>query len=176
MKVNVIGIVRDHLSTLRDARSNRMDYGDVLIFYGVPIASAAAAYFLKFSLKTDAYNVSITFFGIFLALLLNIQVAIFSIFQRKWVEPVDKRLAEKQKAVLEERRSLLGELNSNISYLTVVSSVALVSIFVFFVAGWTSGAGPAVVLALYSHFMLTFIMIIKRAHALFQKEYRDSPQ
>lgn len=175
MKISVGSILRDHWATLYDARSNRTNYVDIFVFYGVPIAGAIAAYSLGFKLKPDGYNVSITFFGIFLALLLNIQVAIFSIFLRKWDEPKDARLAEKQKQETSDRRKLLSELNANISYLTIVSSIALVAFLIFFVCEYKSGIAPAIALAIYLHFILTFVMIVKRAHALFQKEYRDSP-
>lgn len=175
MKINVASIVRDHWATLYDAQSTRTNFVDVIVFYALPIAAGAAAYALCFKVKPEGYNVSITFFGIFLALLLNIQVAIFAIFQRKWDAPSDKRQADAQKVELEDRRTLLGELNSNISYLTIVSCVALIAFLIFYVAELKEGIGPAVAVALYSHFILTFVMIVKRSHALFQKEYRDSP-
>lgn len=175
MKINVASIVRDHWATLYDVQSNRANYVDVIVFYALPIAAGLAVYALCFKVKPEGYSVSITFFGIFLALLLNIQVAIFAIFQRKWDAPVDKRQADAQKLELEDRRTLLGELNSNISYLTIISCVALIAFLIFYVAEMTDGIGPAVAVVLYTHFILTFVMIVKRSHALFQKEYRDSP-
>jgi hypothetical protein len=176
MKINISSIIRDHWATLYDARSNRTNYVDIGFFYVLPRAAAIAAYAFGFKLNPDSYNVSITFFGIFLALLLNIQVAIFAIFQRKWEPPSDARQADKQREALDNRRALLGELNSNISYLTVVSAIALVAFLIFFVAEWKEGMGPALSLALYIHFILTFLMIVKRSHALFQREYCDSPR
>ncbi|MET3725868.1 hypothetical protein [Sphingomonas trueperi] len=176
MKINVTSIIRDHWATLYDAQSNRTNFVDVIVFYGAPIAAGAIAYFLSFKVKPEGYNVSITFFGIFLALLLNIQVAIFAIFQRKWDEPSDKRQADAQRMDLADRRKLLGELNSNISYLTIVSCIALIAFLIFYVAELKEGLWPAIAVVLYSHFILTFVMIVKRSHALFQKEYRDSPK
>lgn len=111
------------------------------------------------------------FFGIFVALLLNIQVAMFSIFQRKWSVPPDQRQANALAIENDIRRKLLSELNSNISYLMLVSCVALIFFLVFHVLQMKAGFAPAFALGLYSHFILTFVMIIKRAHALFQKEY-----
>lgn len=133
------------------------------------------SYFLNLRLDKDVYNVSITFFGIFLALLLNLQVAIFAIFQRKWALPEDERLREIQKGELRDRRQLLSELNANISYLTIVSCISLTTMLIFYVRQMVSGWQPALTAALYAHFLLTLLMIIKRSHALFQKEYRDSP-
>lgn len=173
MKIGVKAILRDHFATLRNAESGKTSYVDIFIFYFVPLAGSASAYFLEFSVSSQAYNVSITFFGIFLPLLLNIQVAIFTIFQRKWNEPSDARLAEMQRDVLSNRKQLLGELNANISYLTLVSCVGLTAVLIFYAQELLGGIAAAFSVFLYVHFLLTFLMIIKRAHALFQREYRD---
>lgn len=171
MKFNVLQIIRDHWATLRPATSNSTHYGDLIVFYGTPIAAGAVAYVLKFNFRPETYNVSITFFGIFVALLLNIQVAIFGIFLRKWDLPPDDRQAHIQNEHLELRRTLLSELNTNISYLTVVCSAALITFLVFYIVELSKGLGPAMATVIYCHFMLTFLMIVKRAYALFQNEY-----
>ncbi|QDH74990.1 hypothetical protein FKQ52_09375 [Brevundimonas sp. M20] len=125
------------------------------------------------SIKFDSnfYNVSITFFGIFIALLLNVQVAVFGIFQRKWEKPEDENLAEIQKSKLEQRRSLLGELNSNLSYLILISCFSLVTFLVFFVFPFRGSFSSVISCVLYGHFVLTLMMSVKRAHTLFQMEY-----
>lgn len=171
MKLNVWMIVRDHLRTLYNARTGRLSVVDGLFFYGLPLMTAAAAFKLDFSVSVDAYNVSITFFGIFIALLLNIQVAIFAVFQRQRKKPDDARLAEIQKGEIEARRLLLREANSNLSYLTLVSCVALVTFLVSYVFEWKDGFAAAIGVFLYGHFISTLIMIVKRFHALFQSEY-----
>lgn len=175
MKLNVIGIFRAHFRTLRDADKVGVSYFDVFVFYVVPLSAGFAAIYNNMAVKNDAYNISITFFGIFIALLLNIQVAIFSIFQRKWDLSSDKRVAANQSAALKQRRTLLSELNVNLSYLVLICCIALLAALVFYVGQWTSGIAPAVMVVLFLHFMLTLLMIIKRSHGLFQKEYVDSP-
>lgn len=175
MKINVSSIIRDHLATLYNAQSGNRSTFDFVLFYLFPVAVGAFSYWRGLFLSKDAYNISITFFGIFIALMLNIQVAIFSIFQRKWTPPADKRVAEVQERQVQERRTLLKELNANVSYIVLVCCAALFAVLVFYVRDWTAGIWPAITVALYSHFMLTLLMIVKRAHALFQKEYRDSP-
>lgn len=174
MKINIFSILRDHWATLYDAKTNRPNHWDTALFYFFPALAGIVAFYLKMSVRGDAYNVSITFFGIFIALLLNIQVAIFSIFQRKWIISDDKRQANIQTLQFNARQKLLGELNSNISYLILVSTLALIVMFVFYLCGWNAGFAPAVALVIYLHFILNFIMIVKRSHALFQKEYRDN--
>ncbi|WP_040370949.1 hypothetical protein [Blastomonas sp. AAP53] len=175
MKINIISIVRDHCETLYDSRSNRASLADVFLFYGCPMVAAAVSYYFNLTLKTDAYNISITFFGIFIALILNIQVAMFSIFQRKWEVPTDKRVAMSMAQTLADRKKLLIELNANLSYLILVCCSALVVSLVSFIKSYDKGLIPALVVFLYAHFLLTLLMVVKRSHALFHKEYRDSP-
>jgi len=176
MKISVTVIIRDHLATLYNDSSGKRSYFDIFVFYFFPLLLAIGVYVFDLRLDVNSYSVSITFFGIFLALLLNIQVAIFSIFRHKWKESEDERKAALQDEEMSTRRTLLGELNANISYLTLVSCLALISFFVFYAATCEEGAAPAFGVMLYSHFVLTLLMVIKRAHALFQKEYRDSPR
>ncbi|WGJ14034.1 hypothetical protein QEV83_15425 [Methylocapsa sp. D3K7] len=126
-----------------------------------------------FAASKDIYNVSITFFGIFAALLLNLQVAAFGIFQRKWEIPGDQKMAEMQESTLKIRRVLLKEINSNISYLILVSSVAIIVFLLLYITDWKSALPSALAVCLYWHFILTLLMIIKRSHALFQREYKS---
>lgn len=83
MKLDIQSIVRDHCRTLVDKQSLKPSIADFVIFFGLPLIIAIFVGKRGFLLKTDVYNVSVTFFGIFIALLLNMQVAIFAIFQRK---------------------------------------------------------------------------------------------
>jgi glucan phosphoethanolaminetransferase (alkaline phosphatase superfamily) len=175
MKINVSSIVRDHFDTLYDVRSDHISRFDIALFYGFPSIAAGASYYVGLHLKPDAYSISITFFGIFIALILNIQVAMFSIFQRKWEVPSDKRIASSMAETLADRKKLIIELNANLSYLILVCCVALVLSLTSFIKAVDNELIPAVMLFLYAHFLLTLLMIVKRAHALFHKEYRDSP-
>jgi hydrogenase-4 membrane subunit HyfE len=174
MKINILSIVGDHLATLYDSRNNRVSIFDICLFYILPFIAALIAFYCGLSLRPEAYNISITFFGIFIALILNIQVAMFSIFQKKWDLPSDARLAESLKKTLDARKQLLTELNSNLSYLILVCCFALVVSLVTFVKSYGEGFVPSLLLFVYAHFILTLLMIIKRAHALFHKEYRDA--
>lgn len=175
MKIDVSSIVREHLATLHVAGKTGLSLGDFTLFYIVPVATMVFSVWANFEARSDAYNASLTFFGIFIALLLNIQVGMFAIFQRKWDLSNDKRVQDLQREIIEDRRILLTELNSNISYLVLVCCVALFASLLFYVKKWENGLAPAVMVLLYVHFILTLVMIVKRAHALFQKEYRDTP-
>lgn len=174
MKIDIRYIIRDHLRTLRNAETKRVSVFDILLFYVLPIVLAGSAWWYSIDLKkVDAYNVSITFFGIFIALLLNLQVAIFAILQRKWEPSADDRMQLYHDEKFENRQVLLGELNANLSYLILVCCTALFAALIFFVREWNAGFGPAAMILLYAHFLFTLVMIVKRSHALFQSEYSE---
>jgi hypothetical protein len=46
---------------------------------------------------------------------------------------------------------------------------------IFYVFDMITGLAPCIATFLYIHFLLTFLMVVKRSYALFQKEYRDNP-
>jgi hypothetical protein len=129
------------------------------------------SYLNRFFVGPDFYNISITFFGIFIALLLNIQVAVFGIFLRKWEKPEDKRYADQIAKKAQDRNILLREVNTNISYLVLISFFALIIFLVFYTLKYIDGIFAAFSVFIYSHFLLTLLMIIKRSHAIFQGEY-----
>ena len=173
MKIDIIHIIKDHFLTLRDSSSDKISNIDITIFIIIPIVMSIILYAAGISVPEKIYDMSATFFGIFIALLLNIQVAVFAIFQRKWDFSTDERIKKIQLEQYNMRREILSELNTNISYLIIFCCVSLIWVIVCSVICWTHGLGPALTLFFYIHFLTTLLMIIKRSHALFQKEYEN---
>lgn len=171
MKVDIRPIIRDHFASIERGNGNKRPYFDYLIFFGLPIAMGILAFYQKVELGRDSYNASITFFGIFIALLLNIQMAMFSIYQRKTDIPEDDVMVIVHSEQVELRRQLLEELNSNASYLILVCCVALVMCLSSYVFEIEWVLMSSVTIVIYSHFLLTMLMVVKRTHALFQREY-----
>lgn len=124
-------------------------------------------------MRSDAISLSITFYGIFLALLLNIQVGIFSIYTRKWIIPDNNTESEFALEDKIDRQTLLTQLNINISYLTVISCIFLGLLLVFYIASLDNEIISGISVAFYAHFLMTFAMISKRAFTLFDNEYRS---
>ncbi len=174
MKIDVSRILIDHAKTLRNAETNKISLADIGLFYVLPTLLGGLAEWQKFSVSKEIDNISITFFGVFIALLLNIQVAVFGIFQRKWDKSPDEKINVIRNATLRNRSKLLQEINANISYLILVSCLDLVIFILSFAKELKTGFAPLIVVTLYSHFILTLVMIIKRSHALFQKEYEET--
>lgn len=173
MKINPTAILRDHFHTLRDARTGKISIVDIFIFYILPVALGLLTCARDTSVNRDVYNLSITFYGIFVALLLNIQVAIFAILQRKRDPAAGRKAVEQQRKKLELRRELLAEVNANISYLVLFSCVSLFVFLSFFMLSDEFTFSPAFTWSIYIHFFLVLLMIVKRSHALFQSEYGD---
>lgn len=170
MKFGVWHIICEHVKTLYDDRTKAPSFGDMATFFVTPLLAGSTAYGFGLEMRPDSFNVSITFFGIFIALLLNIQVAIFSIFQRKW-DTSESKTPDEPIELLEIRRRILSELSTNISYLIILCSFSLVFFFIIFVSESRNSITSAVSVAIYTHFFATFLMIIKRSYALFKKEY-----
>lgn len=173
MKINIWQIVSDHLNTLQDNVRGKISITDIVTFFFIPILMAILCYITGITSSKDFYNVSLTFFGVFVALLLNFQVAAFGIYNRKWNIIDDEKLSLNQEQELRLKMQLLREINANISYLILISIVSIVLFLLFY--SIDIGRVAAVVSSIvYTHFILTLLMVIKRSHALFKKEYDEA--
>ena len=172
MKIGVSRIIRDHFRTMRHAETGRILLGDILLFYILPVVVAACLVDVSNpTTETDWGDQALTFFGIFLALLINVQVALFAILQRGRATAGNAKRDAIQREDLELRRILLGEMNATISYLNFVCVTAIAGSLLMSIIGLNVRATVLVLIVFYAHFLLTMLMVLKRAHALFQKEY-----
>ncbi len=172
MKIDIRRIVADHLMTLRSTpESKRVSAGDVFLFYVGPIAISAYLSVTGYRTNKDFHSLSITLFGIFIPLLLNIQVAVFTIFTRARPKIADPKLAASSEERISIRNELLREVNANISYLVLISCIASILFLLFFSSGKNDETSEFLSSFIYIHFFLTLLMITKRAHTLFHKEY-----
>lgn len=171
MKVDVSQVVIDHFRTLRNDASGRQSISDIVIFYLVPVLLAASVYISRACVSQEFYNISVTFFGIFVALLLNLQVAAFGIYNRRWNTSSDDRSAEIQATLTETRRIILRELNANISYLILISVASISFFLITYTTNWIGRVSSCLSVFVYSHFILTLLMVVKRSHILFRNEY-----
>lgn len=171
MKIDVSRIVLDYWDILCNAASGGRSYVDIFVFFVVPVIFGSISFWLELAISESSYVALITIFGIFIALLINIQVAIFGIFQRKWDEHTDPKKDHLQNVDINTRQRLLFELNASLSYLTFVSCVGLTGSFVLMFLDIKVGLFAAGIIAILSHFLLNILMVIKRSHILFRREY-----
>jgi len=174
VKISVLRIITDHLSTLRNSVSNKISATDIIIFFLLPVIVGITGFFSSIKVSKDFCNISVTFFGIFVALLLNFQVAAFGIYNRKWGIKGDEKLSLTQTKEIEVRRLLLREINSNISYLILIS-IGSILLFIFLYTTDTTGRiAAAISWGIYIHFILTLLMVVKRSHIIFRREYDET--
>lgn len=162
-KLDISGLLRDHFKTMSGL--------ELIPFYGVPLGVGAFQFILDANLPINVIELSVSVLAVFSALLLTVQVALFGISQSKIDEPSDDKLVEKQRRIRRLRLKLLREANVNISYLNVIS-LLLLSICLIIAGFGTNSLISAFVSALYIHFCLILLMLIKRTYALFSKEYK----
>ncbi|MGU3577082.1 hypothetical protein ACLBWZ_16325 [Brucellaceae bacterium C25G] len=172
-KINVLSIVNSHLRSLQNP-NGKLSIGDVFTFYGIPLLLGALIVLFQWEVPEKTIELSISVFSIFAALLLSVQVALYGVSLRPLEKPSDTKKLKRFEALKSQRRTLMRELNDNISYLILLSviTVTLTLIIFFFDCPRVWGGGLAVVL--YSHFFLTLLMVIKRASIVFSREYDES--
>lgn len=169
-KINVFGIVVSHIESLQ-GKQGKISYGDVLIFYGVPVLIGILAVLLKWEVPEKAIELSISVFSIFAALLLSVQVALYSVSLRPLEAPSDPKKNKRFQTLKGQRRRLMKELNANISYLILLSVITVTTTLAIFFFDSPGALCGAVSVTFYSHFFLTLLMVIKRASIVFSREY-----
>lgn len=159
-KINIWLIISDHISTLRDFKSDRISVADILLFLVAPIVVAFLLVFgLHFSLDTNAINVLITSLSVFSALLFNLLLLIYDIIRKEKDDHGQSSL----------RREFLRQIYYNISFsiLTAVLCIALLLLlFIEFNYPPITDTVNLFVDFLVINFILTMLMILKRVHIL----------
>ncbi len=163
-KIDIRDIVRDHLATLVDYRTQKASRPDYVLFFFVPAVAAATLMYLKVRLTDAAVNVLITALSIFAGLLFNLLVLIASL--------VDKRSAPTGAS---DARQVMRSIYANIAYSLLVSLLTLLPLGVFATLkdGLTKNSAMALSYYLIGHFALTLLMVLKRMHVLLSFEFRE---
>lgn len=171
-KINFSTIIISHINTLR-GDNGRLQWGDLVLFYILPLSIGILAFFICWEVPEKALELSISVFSIFAALLLSVQVALYSVSLRGITKPEDQNKIKNYERRLRERKLLIKELNDNVSYLMLLSVITVsITLGMFFVSSpkllWS-----ALVIAFFIHFLLTILMVVKRASIVFSREYES---
>lgn len=158
-KINVWRIVADHFATLKNSNSKNISLVDILVFFGTPAVLLYLIVEAKVCFTPGALNFAATTFAIFIGLLLNIQVLIFT-------------SASKDNSA--DRKRLLGEVFSNISFsiLLFISGLSICATLLFVPAGLTFAILQSIMIYLALTAGLTLLMILKRIHVILQTEIK----
>ncbi len=171
-KINPSIIISSHLNSLRN--HGKLVVSDLLVFYALPLVLGIGFYLLDWRIPKAAVELSITVFSIFAALLLSVQVALYSVSLRKLSPPTDPRKKRAFDVQSSTRLVVIRELNDNISYLILLAVVWVTVLLILFALGCHGRVASAVVFVMLAHFFLTLLMVVKRASIVFSREYEDS--
>ena len=181
-KINVIGILKGHVNTLKNAGSDRLSLSDSITFFVFPIGIASLSYFFSFSLLT---SLLVNFGAIFTALLLSVLVLVYDQGSKLEDKAAQcKQAGEAVPAMIDTKKTLLDQLYYNICYAIVFSVLLVVSCVLESIArgkvipvkssmldftgciDFSSWFLMPLVVFVAIHLILATLMIIKRMHIL----------
>ena len=165
-KINPKNIILDHISTLKNYRTQKTSFGDIFTFFILPlIIGVFLLFFIKIEISDGVINILITSLSIFAALLFNLLLLVYEI-----VNGNGNKTKIKSKA--------LKEIYSNISF-SIFSSILAVILLLLYSIIYTYVNGKQIFIWIINFliyyltitFLLTLFMILKRIHVLLSKEF-----
>ena len=159
-RIDVRDIIKDHVNTLYDARTNRRSNGDVFLFFIFPALVAGVLVWAEIRLTSPIANQVITALAIFAGLLFNLLLLAHSLMEKA---SADKGIVKR----------VIREIYSNISFAILV---ALVLIFVSVASLLSKAPAFSVVISIIAfyfllNFLLTLLMILSRIHTLLSRDF-----
>lgn len=181
-KINIISVIRGHMSTLIDAESGKFLIGDLATFYGLPLIVAFIGIWTGVDFSKEATNLLVTAGAIFTGLLLNLLILVYD--QKSKLPAVDSEKSDWKDT--QTRHTVLKELYFNISYSTLMSVLLVVlSVIHLFVCDRVVKSVPLLQVSdlnlsayvttpllvfIGFNLVLTIVMIIKRIYTLLSSE------
>lgn len=159
-KINIGKIVSKHIGTLKNYKTQKLGFDDLLTFIIVPLIGTAILVCFNIGLNDKATNIIITTLSILVGLLFNVIVIIFDIVKR------DNTLKVKNK--------LLEELLTNISYSILLSiSIIAFTLLTYIENALLKQIFTGIVYFLIGNYFMTVLMILKRMYQLFDNELKE---
>jgi hypothetical protein len=158
--VDVVPIVKDHFSSLRSERTEKYMWDAVVLFYGVPPALGALGILLEW--RVAGIGNILAAFALLAGLLFNLLVLLFDVAGKAQSSSDGRKL------------KLAKQMQSTVTYALLVSLVTVVVLGVESGMGveridrWVSGT----LIALFAHFVLTLMMLLRRIRAAFLNNFR----
>jgi len=172
-KINIIIVVKDHLSTLYDDRTGKFSLSDVAFFFLLPVVLGVLYFLFPFTLPAEINGALIAVFSVFAALLFSAQMALYGLSPREPAKSVDKTSRAQEEERFRRDRKFFADVNYNVSYLILLSCVSLLVFVGMMGFSLSDPIEGALLVALVSHFFLTLLMLIKRTHIAFSSKYKD---
>jgi len=165
-KADIRSIIKDHINTLYDLRTNKKSPWDIIFFYILPAIFSFLFYIIKLDLSDDLIKALITSMSIFSALLLNLLLII-----------VDKKSMSKKSKNNRFYLSTIEELYVNICYAICISIANLCLLIIYLLIKDCEIAKIVSTFFIYyltMHFVLTLLMILKRTYIVQKEKITDS--
>lgn len=166
-KINILPIIGDHLETLRDSNTKRVLKRDIIGFYAFPLCLAVAFEGWGLRIPSNIVGHGLTAYSIFIPLLINVLVLIYSILERNHLQDKSKWAPV-----------LLQQLYGNIAYSVLVSvcSLALLTVYEVHFSERVSIFIRLSFAFLFFHLLLTSLMVMKRIHALISRDVKKAAE
>lgn len=191
-KLNISGIIKGHLNTLKSLDKKKYEMREIFIFGILPLL-IAFIFSLKLNMNSEKISLIITAFSIFIGFLLNLLLLLYDLLfkarnsenlVRSELEKVreERRLNSREKSKLnfiEDKKNLLKEIYSNISFLIFLSTSIVVFCFPFIIKAniflqhkeLIKKGLIFIMLYLIFLFILTLLMVLKRINNLLKNEF-----
>jgi hypothetical protein len=169
---NPWSIAAAQIDTLRNFETKRLSPVAMILFFGVPLSTAAGLLFAEITITESAANIMITSMSIFAGLLFNLLLLVYDVVSRG-PRPLPP-MSDEERWHAAMRQQFLSEIFSNISfaiYASVVVVLLLLGEVVLSGTGnrWFSGA----VFFCTMMFLMTLLMVLQRVHLLFGQLPRE---
>lgn len=156
-KIDLFGILSDHIATLKRADNDKISKWDLVFFYVIPLVIGASfSYFVKSGFDSTSVGIWIGALSILAGLLINVLVLLYTV---KEVGPTEVETTE--------QKNLIKEVNANILYEIVIAVIAIVALCVVpALNDWPERLLSGIVIAIAVNFTLTLLMTLKRLRVL----------
>lgn len=194
-KINILNIIKDHISTLKDFDNDTYSITDLSIFFILPFITSLIIIYLNMILSNELVNVLVMSLSVFAGLLFNLLVLVYDIMSKP--NSSNKLL----------KGTLLKQLYSNISFGILISVLTVFLLIVFsLMTNSQIGATDKTIMIsiqplininavsqainqeipiinyivaffiyyLVLIFIMTLFMILKRFHIIFRKEFVEN--
>lgn len=170
-KVNILPIVGDHFSTLRNAATGRLSVGDFVTQLGIPIAAAILAFWPgRLDLAHTYGNITAA-----LAIVFGFSFAVTVFVFQLRMQMAEMQISSEQRTVaaiapqIDTRApGLVNELFKNCLYAVVLSGFS--TLFASIIEPFSLGRiGDLILVAVACHLLLVLMMCFKRLHAAYAR-------
>lgn len=168
-KVDITPILAGHVQTLRDHRTDKLSYSDLVLFFALPLVVAGFAIWGNIRLRAIAVTGLLTASSLFVALLLNLQVMVLTYLRALEGDAADQ--------ALRQRKTLLRQVAANLSF-SILVALGLVATALAALFGLAEnqdlkiGLVPTFLLITgASILVLNLLMVLRRMYILIQNEF-----